>query len=221
MPERAPAGGVVFGDCFQAFKNFFSAEESGNLDYQTIRKRYLDRYEQIYTGLDLAKIKSLKMGYEEVQGGLGETDLLSHKVTIDNRLKNHPVVFIFQVHETQHYYDLKVGKLKCLETCNDVIVSNNEILDSEIRAHYRHLQAAKTLFSDDELNELLELEKDFKIRKFLKEITEYSGSPHNYIGMVLSEGGYLSVVKKAAQESGRSDYRLFLIERIEKLVEGL
>jgi hypothetical protein len=210
-------------NCFDAIKAIFAkrVQVEDGLNYETVHARYLANFDKIFEGIDSSELKSMKVEYDRLNGAMGETDLLSHVVYIDSSLKKHPASILVQIHEAQHYYDIKKGRLKCLKGCGGHKVSYAEIVDSEIRAHYRHLKAMKILFTDEELNTLLLKEKNPVFKKHLADMVEHANSPHVYIAKTLYDGGYLNSIAKACDELKRNDLRNYLVERIEKIIDEI
>ncbi len=192
----------------------------GQITADVVQRRYEDSFLQVFSDIKPEFLKKAQLRFvNDIDGGLAETNVLNSEIRFLKKIKNHWLYPILHAHELQHYFDLESGRVHVeIERTGflsrEIHVHPEEILRTEVRAHYRHWRALNILMTSAEVKHLLEIEKDPQIRKFIQEYADYGGSSFNYIGMVLKTG-YSVTLRNAFRASGQTSELFYLTSIIE------
>jgi len=198
---------------FQYWRKFFSFN-SRVISTAETRDRYFNYFYEIFDDLHPVFLSKSKTRFERLPHlELGRTGQKSHHIAIDVKLKNHPLYPVIHAHELSHVYDLKIGRLSSFEKLPD------EILDSEIRAHYRQLLAANKIFSKNDLIKLRDSEKDENLKAYMDVIIQYGDKPDQYIAFLLLITKYEQLVYEASAEPTLEGKARFLLSRINSVLK--
>ncbi len=201
------------------------AESRGEITSAVVAKRYEDAFLEIFNDVNPKELKEAKIRFEKNLDSDAYTALLTEGIVFDKKWKKHWLYPILHAHELQHYKDIRDGLVPYESERSgwlsfEIIVKPEVTVATEIRAHYRHWKAFKTLFTKAELQKLYENETEPTARSLVGAYLEYGERASTFIAMSLENvGSYRYAVNQAYAESRRGDptssfYLVNLIHRV-------
>ena len=180
------------------------------------RARYAEVFHEIFDDIHPVFLARAKTSFEKLPNlELGRTGQRSHDIKIDAKLKNHPLYPVMHAHELSHVYDLEIGRLSSFAKLSE------EILDSEIRAHYRQLIAANKIFSKADLIKIRGSERNKDLKAYIDTIIQYGEKPDQYIAILFLMTEYQQLVYEVSGETTLEGKASFLLSRIHSVLNDL
>lgn len=147
------------------------------------RERYAHSFEILFADEPIALLKNNRTHFENSNGmALGWVSAPTDIHLVKNT-KNHPFYALLHAHETQHSLDFHSQKIPVTKSAQMAFVGDSRsrlILESEIRAFYKTIEAARYLFSEKEIQYVLNREQNPALKELAEDLLRYQGA-HEFI----------------------------------------
>ena len=176
-------------ELIQRLQSVWGAKSWGHL----ARQRYEAHFREIFDDVDISLLSNAKIVFSDRYNAnsLASTVVQVGRIAFIHDLKNHPLYPVIHAHELQHIYDFKTHKIEFLTSTGLLTPQKMFPLHefySEIRAFYRSYKVFKTLFTREELEQILEAEKNPVLRTPLELFLRFENEPRDYITYALENG---------------------------------
>lgn len=206
--------------CATLFTDFTSSKHevfSTNTDrLSSFTKEYYSSWQELFPDLDISILNQARTTIIEQHrvGAYGFVDPLTHAINLSSNISKSPLFPIYHAHELQHFYDLEVGLIQSMDS-----PPAKEILDSEIRAVYRQLMVARSLYTQKDLETLKNQETDLRIKQGVQDLIDigFGDTPLLYIGQYIYLN-YHDLLKLASETENTDQQITYIGERMKNVL---